>query len=103
AGDEAASQRARLAHRFAGERPAPRAVRAACAEVLARREIRGTLAAIEAAGATAIYRAVDARDPGAVRAAIEEARAAHGPVRGIVHGAGVLRDRRIEDKSDEDF
>ena len=101
--DEAAIQRALLAHRFAGERPTPIVLRDACREILARREIRATLAAIEAAGAKALYRAVDARDRAALARVIDEARALHGPVRGLVHGAGVLRDKRIEEKSDGDF
>ena len=34
---------------------------------------------------------------------LDEARKALGPLKGLVHGAGVLRDRRIEDKSAEDL
>ncbi|WP_373048793.1 PfaD family polyunsaturated fatty acid/polyketide biosynthesis protein [Vulgatibacter sp.] len=103
ADDEAAIQRALLAHRFTGTRPTPLQLRKACAEVLAQREIRSTLAAIEAAGATALYRAVDTRDAAALAQILEGTRRTHGPVRGVVHGAGVLRDKRIEEKSDEDF
>jgi NAD(P)-dependent dehydrogenase (short-subunit alcohol dehydrogenase family)/acyl carrier protein len=69
----------------------------------ANREVLRNLGRIEAAGARAVYRAVDVRDAGAVRDAVAEARAALGPVRGLVHGAGVLADRRIDDQTDAQF
>ena len=45
--------------------------------------------------ARAIYRSVDIRDTAEVAALLAEIRREHGPVRGIVHGAGVLADRLI--------
>jgi acyl transferase domain-containing protein/acyl carrier protein len=70
----------------------------------AQREIRQTLARIEAAGARAFYRTVDIRDSGAVAAVLTSLRQQMGaPIRGIVHGAGVLADSRIEDKTVEQF
>ena len=71
--------------------------------VAANREILRTLERIEAAGAKGVYRQVDARDPGAVAAAVAAARDEFGPVRGLVHGAGVLADRTIEDQTDAQF
>ncbi|MBY0230672.1 MAG: SDR family NAD(P)-dependent oxidoreductase, partial [Gemmataceae bacterium] len=50
-----------------------------------------------------LYRSADIRDAEAVRRAVSEARALHGPVRGIVHGAGVLADARLEDKTAAQF
>jgi NAD(P)-dependent dehydrogenase (short-subunit alcohol dehydrogenase family) len=70
-------------------------------EVAAGREVRQTLARIEAAGGRAVYRTVDIRDPATVRAALAAVRHDLGPIRGLVHGAGVLADARIEDKTDE--
>ena len=69
----------------------------------ANREILRTLARIEAAGAKGVYRAVDVRDASAVGAAIATVRNEFGPVRGLIHGAGVLADRRIEDQTDAQF
>jgi len=103
AADEAAIKKALLEHGFPGERPTPRKLGDACRKILAEREVRETLAALEGAGARVLYRSVDARSRDEVRAAVDEARAAFGPVRGVVHGAGVLRDKRIEEKSLEDF
>ncbi|HEY7310717.1 MAG TPA: SDR family NAD(P)-dependent oxidoreductase, partial [Gemmataceae bacterium] len=70
----------------------------------AHREIRRTLARIEAAGARALYRSVDIRDADAVKTVLTMAcQQLNAPVRGIIHGAGVLADARIEDKTLEQF
>jgi NAD(P)-dependent dehydrogenase (short-subunit alcohol dehydrogenase family)/acyl carrier protein len=72
--------------------------------VTAQREIRRTLQRIEGAGAQALYRAVDIRDAAAVSSLLTMlSQERHAPVRGIVHGAGVLADARIEDKTPEQF
>ncbi|MFM9970033.1 MAG: SDR family NAD(P)-dependent oxidoreductase [Burkholderiales bacterium] len=81
----------------------PKAVEAEYSQLLARREIRTQLARIEATGARAIYRAVDVRDALAVAQIVSDVRLQFGPIRGLVHGAGVLADRRIEDKTEEQF
>ncbi|MGH1340643.1 MAG: SDR family NAD(P)-dependent oxidoreductase, partial [Nannocystales bacterium] len=75
------------------------AVRAACGAA----EIRATLAAITASGARAEYRACDVRDAGAVEALVKAVASELGPVRMLVHGAGVLADKAIVDKTDADL
>jgi len=77
----------------------PKDVERACQAVLAARELRDNLHRFERAGASVGYHAVDVTDATAVARAVSQARAEHGPVRGIIHGAGVLADRRIEDKT----
>lgn len=73
-------------------------------QVSAHREIRRTLARIEETGARAIYRAVDICDAAAVKAVLTTlCQQLNAPIRGIVHGAGVLADARIEDKTAEQF
>jgi NAD(P)-dependent dehydrogenase (short-subunit alcohol dehydrogenase family)/acyl carrier protein len=69
----------------------------------ANREIVANLRRIEAAGGTVVYRSLDVRDRNAAADAIDEARRTLGPIRGLVHGAGVLFDRRIEDQTPEQF
>ncbi|MDJ0836706.1 MAG: SDR family NAD(P)-dependent oxidoreductase [Acidobacteriota bacterium] len=81
----------------------PRQVGDACRRILAEREIRENLARMRAAGANPVYRSVDLRDADSVGAVVSEARAQFGPVRGLVHGAGVLADRLIVDKTAEQF
>jgi NAD(P)-dependent dehydrogenase (short-subunit alcohol dehydrogenase family)/acyl carrier protein len=81
----------------------PKAVETEYRAVLARREIRAQLGRLEAAGAQASYHAVDVRDGAALARVLAGVRRRHGAIRGLVHGAGVLADRRIEDKTVEQF
>jgi NAD(P)-dependent dehydrogenase (short-subunit alcohol dehydrogenase family) len=87
----------------ASERLSPREVEAEYRRLASAREILRNVARIEAAGSRVIYRSLDVRDPEAVSAFVERVRAKLGPITGLVHGAGVLADRAIEDKTDEDF
>jgi NAD(P)-dependent dehydrogenase (short-subunit alcohol dehydrogenase family) len=50
-----------------------------------------------------VYFEADGRDAAAVRAAVAAVRRDYGPIRGLVHGAGILADRLIEEKTDEQF
>lgn len=77
---------------------APRARR-----VLDAREVRATLAALEQTGAAVRYVCLDVRDGPAVATALAEVRRVWGPITGVVHGAGVLADRHLADKTDEQF
>jgi len=67
------------------------------------REIRCTLERIEATGARVEYRSVDVLDAAAVQEVLASVQASHGPVRGLIHGAGVLADRTILDKTPDQF
>ena len=72
-------------------------------EIMAHREMRSTLSRIREAGAKAIYRAVDIRDAGELRQTIDSVRKECGRITAVVHGAGVLADRLILDKTQEQF
>ena len=87
----------------AGEPIAPKELQRRAKRILAGREVRSTLDAIERAGGQARYFAADVQDVQALTAALSEVRADWGPVTAIVHGAGVLADRFIADKTAEDF
>jgi hypothetical protein len=67
------------------------------------REIRTTLDALIAAGSLARYIEVDVQDGAAVSVALDSVRREWGPITAIVHGAGVLADKRIDDKTDDQF
>jgi acyl transferase domain-containing protein/NAD(P)-dependent dehydrogenase (short-subunit alcohol dehydrogenase family) len=97
---EAEIKRALLAM---SHKSSPREIGEQYRALLADREILHNLDRIRATGAKVEYRNVDIRDAAAVRAVVGEVRATFGPVRGVVHGAGVLADRRIEDKTREQF
>jgi NAD(P)-dependent dehydrogenase (short-subunit alcohol dehydrogenase family)/acyl carrier protein len=98
--DEPAIKR-ELARRSPG-RP-PREVGEQAKLHLAQREVRQNLARMREAGARVLYRSADVRDATAVVPILREAREAHGPIRGLIHGAGVLADARIEDKTPAQF
>ncbi|MBN2644791.1 MAG: SDR family NAD(P)-dependent oxidoreductase, partial [Desulfuromonadaceae bacterium] len=86
----------------AGDKLSPKQLQNACQQVQAAREVRDNIHRMEQAGSKVLYRSLDIRDEQAVAAALEEARAL-GTVRGVIHGAGVLADRRIEDKTAGQF
>jgi len=71
--------------------------------ILAEREIRATLAELAGVAASVRYHALDVRDQVAVAALVEEIHQRHGRLDGIVHGAGVLADRLVLDKTPEEF
>jgi acyl carrier protein len=81
----------------------PRELGAAVRRVLAGREIRSTLAAISDAGGEARYLSVDVTDGPGLAAALVPIRGEWGPIKGIVHGAGVLADKHIAHKTDDQF
>jgi NAD(P)-dependent dehydrogenase (short-subunit alcohol dehydrogenase family) len=99
--DEAGMKRAILEH--AGEKLFPKEVEERYRAVVAGRELRETINRIEANGATVTYRSVDIRDSREVTALLDDIRRRHGAIRGLVHGAGVLADRLIADKTREQF
>ena len=98
---EAEIKRAILTH--AGPSIRPQEVQAQFNRISAGREIRRTIERISQAGSEVAYRSADVRDENAVRESIAPLVEEYGPVTGLVHGAGVLADRNIEDKSDDDF
>ncbi len=97
--DGAALQKALLSDAKArGDAVKPADLRRAADAVLAGREVRSTLAAIDAAGGKATYMAVDVGDNTAVRNALRTVRDL-GRIRGLVHGAGVLADKTIAEQT----
>ena len=81
----------------------PRESEPAVRRVLAAREVRANLEALRALGAEVRYLPVDVRDPIALAAAVASIRADWGHIDLVVHGAGVIEDKRIADKSPESF
>jgi NAD(P)-dependent dehydrogenase (short-subunit alcohol dehydrogenase family) len=71
--------------------------------VLAQREVRTTLEALRRAGSEVRYVGCDVQDEAALRGALAEVRALWGPITGVVHAAGVLADKPIGEKTDQQF
>lgn len=67
------------------------------------REIRDNLARLEATGAKVEYHAVDVRDGEAFGQLIDGIYAKWGRLDGVLHGAGVIDDKLIRDKTLESF
>ncbi len=84
-----------------GARPAE--IEKLAKRLLADRDIRSTLAQIRAAGSEVSYTALDVREGAAFAAHIEGLYERHGRIDGVIHGAGVIEDRLIRDKTPESF
>ena len=78
-------------------------VEAACSRLTKAREIRANLNRIQQAGATVRYYQTDVRDEAAFAQLIEQIYEEYGRLDGIIHGAGVIEDKLIEDKTPESF
>jgi len=70
---------------------------------MAHREIRRTIDRIGATGARVAYFPVNITDERSVSDLLKEIRSRFGPITAVIHGAGVLADKRIEDLSPEQF
>ncbi len=81
----------------------PAEIEARIVRLLAEREVRATLATLGQFGSSVRYHAVDVRDPEAVAAVVADVYARHGRLDGIIHGAGVLADRLLRDKTSDSF
>lgn len=66
-------------------------------------DIRALLADIAKAGGEALYVCADMGDPASLAAALATIETRFGPVDGVFHGAGLLRDARIAVKSEADL
>jgi NADP-dependent 3-hydroxy acid dehydrogenase YdfG len=80
----------------------PAAVEAAYRRLLKDREMRANLSALRAAGGAVEYRAIDVRDRDAFGSLLDELNRAGG-ITGVVHGAGVIDDKLLRDKTPESF
>ena len=92
-----------LSARNGGPPPTPAQVEAELRSLLRRREARRNLARLEGAGVEVEYRALDVRDASAFAALIDEMYARHGRIDAVLHGAGVIEDKLLKDKSPDSF
>ncbi|WP_349268830.1 SDR family NAD(P)-dependent oxidoreductase [Mycolicibacterium parafortuitum] len=91
------------AARARGEQLSLPQARAQAEALLAEREVRQTLTTAERQGTPARYFSASITDRAALDGVLDEVRRNLGPIVGVVHGAGVLADKRIEDLDDEGF
>jgi NAD(P)-dependent dehydrogenase (short-subunit alcohol dehydrogenase family)/acyl carrier protein len=81
----------------------PADIEARVQRILADREMRAAMTQIEAAGGSCRYTALDVRDSAGFAAHIEDIYRRHGRIDGVIHGAGVIEDRLMRDKTVESF
>jgi NAD(P)-dependent dehydrogenase (short-subunit alcohol dehydrogenase family)/acyl carrier protein len=89
--------------RQTGEAVTPAQIEAAYSRLIKDRDMRAKLAAMKQAGATVDYRQADVRDAEAFGQLIDDVYGAYGRLDGVIHGAGVIEDKLIEDKTPESF
>jgi len=86
-----------------GEKPRPARIQAQARAILASREVRETLRAVEDAGGKAEYLVSDVTNFSELTKAVAQAQARCGKVTGILHGAGNLADKLLDQKTAADF
>jgi len=87
----------------AGSPATPARVEPAYRRLLADREMRANLLAMTEAGAHVHYHQVDVRDAEQLTQLIDDVYAWHGRIDGVIHGAGIIQDKLVEDKTTDSF
>ncbi|WP_246051540.1 type I polyketide synthase [Panacagrimonas perspica] len=91
------------AARHRGEKPRPVEIDRALGRVLTDREIRANLKRLRATGAEVDYVSCDVRDERSFGGLIEGLYDRYKRIDAVIHGAGVIEDRRLADKTAESF
>lgn len=87
----------------AGEPVTPAIVERAYRTLEKEREIRRNVGALTATGARIHYVALDVRDADGLARLVDDIYATYGRLDGVIHGAGVIEDKLVRDKSLESF
>ncbi|MBW1867118.1 MAG: SDR family oxidoreductase, partial [Deltaproteobacteria bacterium] len=101
--DEKSIKKAIIKNKFTGKTATPAEVDKLFNKYMSHREIKTNLNAIRTAGANVSYFAADVRNKKSIQNVIDQVHKKHGAVTGIVHGAGILEDRLIIDKTTSQF
>ncbi|MFQ5676118.1 MAG: SDR family NAD(P)-dependent oxidoreductase, partial [bacterium] len=86
-----------------GEAPTARDLEAAFNQLRRERELRNTLATLQQAGARVRYFQTDVCDEHAFGALIDKIYSTYDKIDGFIHGAGILEDKLIVDKTSDSF
>ncbi len=86
-----------------GRPPSPALVESQFRDIQRQREMRANLAALRETGVDLEYCQIDVRDATAFASYLDDVQARFGPIVGVVHGAGVIEDRLVRDKTPESF
>ncbi len=96
-------KKAILYHQFNNNGASPKDIELAYQLHLANREINTTISQLKALGAIVRYESVDIRDSDGVSHLLADVRQSLGPIRAVIHGAGIIEDRFIIDKTTAQF
>jgi len=101
--EEAIIKKAILENELDTQNASPIMLEKAYKKHMANREISRNLEKLRQNGTSAFYFSADIRKPEQLNRVLDDVRSAHGPIKGIIHGAGVLDDRLIKDKTINQF
>ena len=87
----------------AGRQVTPIELNREVSQILNVREVRANLDRLSATGSSVLYLPTDISDAASVEASVSRVREELGPINMIVHAAGVLADKEIHLKTDEQF
>ncbi|MDG2419312.1 MAG: SDR family NAD(P)-dependent oxidoreductase [Saprospiraceae bacterium] len=86
-----------------GEKPSLPAVKKIYKNIAAKKEIEDTISQIKNHGAEVAYIKGDVTNPASFKSELNNVVTSFGKITGVVHGAGRLADKYIQDKSESDF
>jgi len=89
--------------RGSGKPLAPAQIEQTLKKMLKERRILKNLATMRALGATVEYHSVDVRNPADFGGLIDQLYAQYGKIDGVLHGAGVIEDKLMRDKTQESY
>ncbi|MCP4022101.1 MAG: SDR family NAD(P)-dependent oxidoreductase, partial [Desulfobacteraceae bacterium] len=92
-----------ITHAFTDKKPSPAQVEKVYRKIVSNREIAKNIERIKTAGSKVVYISCDIRIKEAVKNALDSIRSEGKNITCIIHGAGVLEDKLIVDKSPEQF
>ncbi len=101
--EEAVIKKAILENELGNQNASPVMLEKAYKKHMANREISKNLEKLRQNGTSAFYFSADIRKPEQLNRVLDDVRSAHGHIKGIIHGAGVLDDRLIKDKTINQF
>ena len=84
-------------------RATPSEIESAYRALLHEREMRRNVASLRQLGATVQYFHADVRDERQVREILERTYQMYGRLDGVIHGAGIIEDKLVEEKTPESF
>jgi len=101
--DEHSIKKAILENELSRKKASPKKIETAFKKHMANREISRSLARLKSTGSDVIYYSADVRHSKSLNSIFNKIRSTHGLITGIIHGAGVLEDRFIADKTLKQF